>query len=59
MIALEKQLIVVDAELAKLPENKEKVSRLRYAEGLSWNLIAKKAAYCERQCKRIRYLVYK
>lgn len=59
MIALEKQLAVVDAELAKLPENQEKVLRLRYMEGLTWNLIAKKAAYSERQCRRIRHSAFK
>jgi len=31
MIVLEKQL--VDAELAKMPENQEKVLRLRYIKG--------------------------
>lgn len=54
MIALEKQLVVVDAELAKLPENQEKVLRLRYVEGMSWRRIAEKTGYCERQCKRLR-----
>jgi len=53
MIALEKQLLFVDAELAKLPENQEKVLRLRHVEGLSWRKIAEKVKYCERQCKRI------
>ena len=53
MIALEKQLVVVDAELAKLPENQEKVLRTRYLEGLSWHKVAEKTRYCERQCLRI------
>lgn len=53
MIALEKQLVVVDVELTKLPENKEKVLRLRYVEGWSWKYVAKKANYCERQCSRL------
>lgn len=53
MIALEKQLVIVDAELAKLPENQEKVLRLRYVEGMSWEKVAKQAMYCERQCRRI------
>ncbi len=35
MIALEKQLAFVDAELAKLPENQEKILKLRYIEGLN------------------------
>ena len=52
MITLEKQLIVVDAELAKLPENQEKVLRLRYIGGLSWESVAKHANYSERQCRR-------
>ncbi len=45
MIALEKQLAVVDAELAKLPENQEKVLRLRYIEGLKWDRIAEMVNY--------------
>jgi len=53
MIALEKQLVIVDAELAKLPESQEKVLRLRYVEGMSWKKVAIKSAYCERQCRRL------
>lgn len=53
MIALEKQLVIVDAELAKLPENQEKVLRLRYVEGMNWKEVAVKGAYCERQCRRL------
>ena len=53
MITLEKQLVVVDAELAKLPENQEKVLRLRYVDGHSWDLTAKKAGYCTRHVLRI------
>ena len=56
MIALEKQLVVVDAELAKLPENQEKVLRLRYVEGKSWIKVSKEAGYCERQCRRFKIL---
>lgn len=43
MIALEKQLVAVDAELVKLPENQEKVLRLRYLDGLKWKEIGDKA----------------
>ncbi len=52
MIALEKQLAFVDAELAKLPENQEKLLRLRYFEGCKWYDIATKVNYSERHCKR-------
>ena len=41
MIKLEKQLVAVDAKLAKLPENQEKVLRLRFMNGLSWKKVAK------------------
>ena len=54
MISLEKQLVVVDAELAKLPEILEKVLRFRYIEGLTWEKVAEKAGYSERQCRRIQ-----
>ncbi len=53
MIALEKQLVFVDAELAKLPENQEKVLRLRYVEGMKWRRVAEIANYSMRQCRRV------
>ena len=53
MITLEKQLVAVDAELEKLPENQEKVLRLRYVEGLTWEKVARKVGYSERHCRRI------
>jgi len=53
MIALEKQLANVDAELAKLPENKERILRLKYVDGLSWRKISERLNYCERQCMRL------
>lgn len=53
MIALEKQLVVVDAELAKLPENQEKVLRLRYVEGLNWSKVAAAMNYSNQHCLRI------
>lgn len=53
MIALEKQLTVTDSELSKLPENKEKVLRLRYIEGLSWMQVSKRVNYCERYCREL------
>ena len=53
MIAMEKKLVFVDAELAKLPENQEKVLRLRYVEGMSWRKVAEKTNYSERQSIRL------
>ena len=53
MIALEKELVFVDAELAKLPENQEKVLRQRYLNGLSWRKVAEKTHYCERYCRKL------
>jgi len=53
MIALEKQLVSVDAELGKLTENQEKILRLRYIGGLSWKRVARVVKYSERQCKRL------
>jgi len=55
VIALEKQLAVVDSELAKLPENQEEVLRLRYLEGLEWEEVARRMRYSSRQCRRIFY----
>lgn len=51
MIALEKQLVFVDAELAKLPENQEKVLRLRYVNCQTWNEIAHQTHYSARNCQ--------
>ena len=53
MIALEKQLVIVDAELAMLPENQEKVLRLRFCEAKRWKDIAASMNYCERYCKTL------
>lgn len=53
MIALEKQLVIVDAELAKMMENQEKVLRLRYVERLGWKKVARIMNYCERYCKKL------
>lgn len=53
MIALEKQLAIVDAELAKLPENQEKVIVGRYINGWSWPQISANMNYSLRQCKRL------
>lgn len=58
MIALEKQLAFVDAELAKLPEIQEKVLRLRYLEGLSWMRVSKRVNYCERYCRKLGDLLF-
>lgn len=55
MIALEKQLVYVDAELAKLPENQEKVLRLRYLEGFQWNNVADAIGYSIRQSFRFAH----
>lgn len=60
MIALEKQLAVVDIELAKLPETQESVLRMRFIDELSWKRISQKMNYCERYCKKLgNKLVYK
>ena len=57
MIALEKQLVFVDAELAKLPENQEKILRLRYFDGMCWYDVAKKTHYSESYCKAMKKLL--
>ena len=54
MIALEKQLLIMDAKLAKLPENQEKVLRLKYVEGLRWCEVARKTHFSESYCKTMR-----
>ena len=56
MIALEKKLVIVDAELAKLPENQEKVFSARYVKGLSWNSVAIHTNYSISYCKALNRL---
>lgn len=56
MIALEKQLVIVDAELAKLPENQEKVLRLRYVDGMAWIKVANMTHYSVSHCKAFNLL---
>lgn len=53
MITLEKQLVIVDSELAKQAEKQERILRLRYEEGLSWERVSKKSHYCDRYCRRL------
>lgn len=53
MIVLEKQLAVVDAELAMMETSKEEIIRLRFYEGKTWKEIAEHTHYCTRQCIRI------
>lgn len=53
MITLEKQLAIVDAELANLPENHERVLKMRYIQGLSWYQVSKHANYSERYCRKL------
>ena len=53
MIILENQLVTVDAELAKQPENCEIILRLRYFDGMKWRDIAKKTHYSESYCKSL------
>ena len=51
VLALEQDITAVDQALAQLPENQEKVLRLRYCEGLPWKLVAVEAGYCVSHCK--------
>ena len=53
MIALEKQISSVDAELAKLPENQQMVFRLKYCDGYELKDIAVACGYSVRQIIRI------
>lgn len=51
MITLEHEVQAIDQELSQLPQNQEKVLRLRYCDGLKWRLVANKAGYCVSHCK--------
>lgn len=53
MIALEKQLVFVDAELANLPENQERVLRLRYIEGMNWKRVSTSMRYSQAHCRKL------
>ncbi len=53
VLEVEQHVTALDNDLAALPENQEKVLRLRYCEGLGWRKVAEKAGYCERHCRRV------
>ena len=53
VITLEHAMLTVDEVLTELPENQEKVLRLRYCKGLPWRLVANEAGYCMSHCKDI------
>jgi len=56
MITLEHEMQAIDDALSVLPENQEKVLRLRYCEGFSWKQVAKRTNYCEQHCRKISKL---
>jgi len=51
VLEVEQHVTALDNDLASLPENQEKVLRLRYCEGLSWRKVEEKAGYCMSHCK--------
>lgn len=53
VLALEQDITAVDQALSELPENQEKVLRLRYCDGLPWKLVAVEARYCMDWCKQL------
>ena len=53
MIALEKQIAAVDAELAKLPAERGHVLKCRFCDGMSWKRTAFETGYSVRQAIRI------
>ena len=53
VLSLERDITAVDRALSELPENQEKVLRLRYCEGLKWRLVANKAGYSVSHCRNI------
>ncbi len=53
VVTLERQMQEVDAALMALPENQERVLRLRYCEGFNWDKVAKQAHYSEGHCRKL------
>jgi len=53
MVTLERAVMAVDTALTILPANQEIILRLRYCEGLPWQLVAKSANYSVSHCRRI------
>jgi DNA-directed RNA polymerase specialized sigma24 family protein len=51
--ALELEIRAAEGMLTALPEQQRTVVRLRYIEGLSWRLIARRTHYSERYCLKI------
>lgn len=52
-ITLEHAVQAVDQGLEALPENQEKVLRLRYCEGLPWKLVGSRAGYSASHCRNV------
>jgi DNA-directed RNA polymerase specialized sigma24 family protein len=57
VILLEERLQEVDAWLSTLPAQQAMVMRLRYADGLRWRAVSKKAHYHIKHCMRINTAV--
>ena len=55
VFALEQGITALDRAFSDLPENQEKVLRLRYCEGLPWKLVGSRAGYCIGYCKELDY----
>ena len=53
MIELEKQLVAVDTELAKLPAERGHVLKCRFCDGMSWKSTAYETGYSVRQAIRL------
>lgn len=53
ILTLESRTDDIERELMKLPENQERVLRLRYCEGLPWKRVAREAGYCMSHCKNL------
>ena len=54
-ISLEREIEEVEKALSELPEKPQQALRLYYIDGLrSWQAVAEKMHYSERQCRRFR-----
>lgn len=54
LIALEAEISSISNEINKLPDNQQKIMKLRYFKGLSWKEIAKRTNYTQDHCIRLQ-----
>lgn len=59
LITLEHEMQAVDHALSQLPQNQERVLRLRYCEGLKWRRVSERSHISQSHCRRLETMFRK